>query len=542
MAGARYSSCGEPGVGKSVLLDHLLEQPFDCQVARVGGVESEMEIAFAGLHQLCGPMLARLDHLPAPQRDALHIVFGLRDRTTAPDRFLVGLAVLTLLSDVAAERPLICLVDDAQWLDRASVAAMAFAARRLLADPVAMVFAVREPSDEHELDGLPDLVVEGLGDRDARLLLASAVPGPLDPRVRDRIIAETRGNPLALVEVPRGSTPAELAGGFGVTDPGNLTHRIERSFARRLESLPAQTRRLLLTAAAEPLGDASLLWRAAERLDIRAEAARPAVADGLVELGARVRFRHPLVRAAGYRSASSYEREVVHGALADVTDPAGDPDRWIWHRAHSATRPDEGIAAELERSADRAQRRGGMPAAAAFLRRATELTPDPGRRGRRALAAAQAALEAGALDRASDLLATAELGPPDELQRGRVERLRARLIFTRTRGGEALRPLVEAARRLEPLDADLARETYLEAVTAAAFASRLVRAEQMKEVVDAARRAPPGTRPIDLLLVASVTSLAEGPASSVPPIRRALDAFRLDAGEDSSRRWLWFAA
>src|SRR4051794_25361063 len=400
---------GEPGVGKSVLLDHLLEQPFDCDVARVGGVESEMEIAFAGLHQLCAPMLSRLDHLPAPQRDALQTVFGLRDSTTAPDRFLVGLAVLTLLSDVAAERPLICLVDDAQWLDRASVAAMAFAARRLLADPVAMVFAGREPSDEHELDGLPDLVVGGLGDRDARLLLASAVPGPLDPRAPGCIIAETRGNPLALVEVPRGSTPAELAGGFGVTDPGNLTHRIERSFARRLESLPAQTRRLLLTAAAEPLGDASLLWRAAERLDIRAEAARPAVPDGLVELGARVRFRHPLVRSAVYRSASLQERQVVHCALAGATDPMADPDRWSWHRAQAAAAPDEAVAGELERSADRAQRRGGLAAAAAFLEHAAELTPDPRRRARRALTAAQHKFDAGAPNRASELLATAEL-------------------------------------------------------------------------------------------------------------------------------------
>jgi DNA-binding CsgD family transcriptional regulator len=533
---------GEPGVGKSVLLDYVLEQPFDGEVARVGGVESEMEIAFAGLHQLCAPMLARLDHLPAPQRNALRTVFGLQEGSRAPDRFLVGLAVLTLLSDMAAERPLICLVDDVQWLDRASVAAMAFAARRLLADPVALVFAVREPSDEHELDGLPDLVVEGLGDRDARLLLASALPGPFDPRVRDRIIAETRGNPLALVEVPRGSTPAELAAGFGVTDPGTLTHRIERSFARRLESLPGPTRRLLLTAAAEPLGDASLLWRAAERLDIHAEAARPAVADGLVELGARVRFRHPLVRSAVYRSASSLEREVVHAALADVTDPEADPDRRAWHRAHAAAGPDEAVAAELEHSAARAQRRGGMAAAAAFLARATELTPDPGRRGERAVAAAQAAFEAGSLAKASELLATAELGPLDELQRGRVERLRARLIFTRTRGSEALRPLLEAARRLQPLDADLARETYLEAVTAAAFASRLVPAGQMREVVDAARRAPLGTRPIDLLLVASLTSLAEGPAASVAANRRALDAFRRDADEESTARWLWFAA
>jgi DNA-binding CsgD family transcriptional regulator len=533
---------GEPGVGKTALLEYVLERSSGCHVARVGGVESEMEVAFAGLHQLCAPMLPGLDRLPAPQREALQTVFGLRDRTAPPDRFLVGLAVLTLLSEIAAKEPLICLIDDAQWLDRASVQAMAFAARRLLADPVAMVFAVREPSDEHELDGLPDLVVEGIGDADARLLLASAIPGPLDARVRDRILAESRGNPLALLEVPRASTPAELADGFGVIDPGPIPGRIERSFARRLEGLPTDTARLLLTAAAEPLGDPSLLWHAADRLGIGADAARPAVADGLIELGVRVRFRHPLVRSAIYRRASLEDRQAVHGALAEVTDPAGDPDRRAWHRAHAAAGADEAVAGELDRSADRARRRGGMAAAAAFLNRATELTPDPGLRGERALAAAQAAFEAGALDKASELLATAELGPLDSLQRARLERLRARLVFARTRGSEALRPLLDAARRLEPLDADLARETYLEAITAAALASRFITSDQMREVAEAARRASPGPRPIDLLLEASAISALEGYAASVPPIRRALTAFRQDAGDESTGRWLWLAA
>jgi DNA-binding CsgD family transcriptional regulator len=533
---------GEPGVGKTALLDHLVGRAPGCRFARVGGVEAEMEIAYAGLHQLCAPMLDRLDHLPTPQRDALESVFGLRDRTTAPDRLLVGLAVLTLLADTATERPLICLVDDAQWLDRASVEAMAFAARRLLADPVGMVFAVREPSDEYAVEGLPGMAVEGLGDDDARLLLASAVPGPLDARVRDRIIAESRGNPLALVEVPRGSTLAELAGGFGVAEAGQVTSRIERSFLRRVGVLPAPTRRLLLVAAAEPLGDADLLRRAAAVLDIGADAAGPAVADGLVELGARVRFRHPLVRSAVYRSAPLSERRAVHGALAEATDPQRDPDRRVWHRAHAAAGPDEAVAAELERSADRAQRRGGLAAAAAFLDWATALTPEPGRRSERALAAAQAGFEAGALERASELLATAELGPLDEPQRARLERLRARLGFARTRGGDALRPLLDAAKKLEPLDADLARETHLEATTVAAFASRFITAEQLREVGEAARRAPPGLRPVDLLLEASATRLVAGLAPSVPQIRRALDAFRESSDDGSSRRWLWLAA
>jgi len=532
---------GEPGVGKTALLDYAFEQGADRRVARAGGVEWEMEIAFAGLHQLCAPMLARLERLPTPQRVALESVFGLRDGATPPDRFLVGLAVLTLLTEVAAERPLICLIDDAQWLDRASVQAMAFAARRLLADPVAMVFAVREPSDDQELDGLPDMVVEGIGNDDAGLLLASVIPGPLDPRVRDRIIAETRGNPLALLEVPRWM-PSELAGGFGVTDPGHLTGRIEQSFVRRLQPLPSQTRRLLLTAAAEPLGDGGLLRRAAGQLGISADAAGPAVADGLIELGARVRFRHPLVRSAVYRTAPPQERRVVHGALADATDPQADPDRWTWHRAHAAAGPDEAVAGELERSADRAQRRGGLAAAAAFLDQAAELTPDLRTRVRRALAAAQAKFDAGAPERASELLATAELGPLAEFDRARLERLRAQLLFARSRGNDAVLPLIDAGRRLAPLDADLARETYLEACSAVLFSGRLAPTGRAREVAEAARSVPPGQRPMDLWLMALATWLTEGDAASAPLMRRALDAFRQEHISASDERWLWIAA
>jgi DNA-binding CsgD family transcriptional regulator len=533
---------GESGVGKTALLDYVVEQASDCRVARVGGVEWEMEIAFAGLHQLCAPLLPRLERLPSPQRDALESVFGLRDRATAPDRLLVGLAVLTLLSEVAAERPLICRVDDAQWLDRASVQAMAFAARRLLADPVAMVFAVREPSDEQELDGLPDMTVEGIGDDDARLLLASAIPGPLDPRVRDRIIAETRGNPLAVLEVPRGSTPSELAGGFGVTDPRHLTDRIEQSFVRRLQPLPSQTRRLLLTAAAEPLGDGTLLRQAAGQLGISPDAAGPAVADGLIELGARVRFRHPLVRSAVYRTALPQERRVVHRALADATDPQADPDRWTWHRAHAAAGPDEAVAGELERSAGRAQRRGGMAAAAAFLDQAAELTPDPRARVKRALTAAQAKFAAGAPQRASELLATAELGPLTELDRARLERLRAQLLFARSRGNDAVQPLIEAGRRLAPLDADLARETFLEACSAVLFSGRLAAPGRGREVAEAARSVPPGDRPIDLWLMALAMWFTDGEAASAPLMRLALEAFRREDIGPSDERWLWIAA
>ena len=380
---------GDPGVGKTALLEYLAGRASGsgCRVERAVGVQSEMELAFAGLHLLCAPMLDYLDRLPVPQRDALRTVFGLA-AGPPPDRLLVGLAVLGLLSEVAGERPLVCLVDDEQWLDRASAQALGFAARRLAADPVGLVFAARQPGDD--LGGLPELVIEGLREDDARALLEAALAGPLDARVRDLIVAETRGNPLALLELPRGLSPAELAGGFGLPGAGPLAGRIEDSFARQLDALPAETRRLLQLAAADPSGDRSLVGRAAGRLGIGVQAAAPAVEAGLAEFGARVRFRHPLARSAAYRSAPFPDRQRMHAALADVTDPATDPDRRAWHRAQAAPGPDEEVAVELERSAGRAQARGGLAAAAAFLERAVLLTADPARHAGRALAAAWA--------------------------------------------------------------------------------------------------------------------------------------------------------
>ena len=378
---------GEPGVGKSALLDYLAGQASGCRVVRAAGVESEMELAFAGLHQLLAPMLDRLDRLPAPQREALRTAFGL-SAGPAPDRFLVGLAVLGLVSEVADERPLICVVDDEQWLDRASAQALGFVARRLAADPVGLVFAARVTGAE--LAGLPELVVEGLGEEDARALLDSALTGPLDARVRDLIVAETRGNPLALLELPRGLAPAELAGGFGLPEAGPLPGRIEDSFRRQLEGLPEETRRLLPVAAADPSGDPLLVWRAAGRLGSRSRPGRRRWRRAWCEFGARVRFRHPLARSAAYRSAPLRQMQEMHAALAEATDPAADPDRRAWHRAQAAPGPDEDVAAELERSAGRAQARGGLAAAAAFLERAALLTPDPVRRAQRLIAAARA--------------------------------------------------------------------------------------------------------------------------------------------------------
>jgi DNA-binding CsgD family transcriptional regulator len=532
---------GEAGIGKTALLEYVVEQASGCRVLRAAGVQSEMELAFAGLHQLCGSMLDRLAGLPGPQRDALREAFGLVDGG-APDHFLVALAVLSLLAGEAEERPLACVIDDAQWLDRASRQALAFVARRLLAERIAMVFAVREPSDADEFAGLPELGVEGLGDHDARTVLASGISGPMDSRVRDRIVAETRGNPLALLELPRGLTPAELAGGFGLPDRGPLSGRIERSFRRRFESLPRDSRQLLLTAAAEPTGDVPLLWRAAERLGIGAGAAGPAEAAELLELGARVRFRHPLVRSAIYAAAPRPEREAVHGALADATDPEADPDRRAWHRAHAAAGLDEGVAGELERSADRAQGRGGVAAAAAFLERAAELTPDPVRRGARSLAAAQAKLDAGAPEAAEALLATAELTPLDEIQVARLERLRAQIAFALRRGSDAPPLLLAAAVRLVPLDARLARETCLEALAAGIFSGHL---GNSRDVLGIARDTAPASQPPephDLLLDGLATRVTEGYAAAVAPLREALEAFRrADDADTADNRWLWLA-
>ena len=534
---------GEPGVGKTALLEYVVERATGCRVARAAGVQSEMELAFAGLHQLCAPMLDQLDRLPGPQSDALAAAFGVAVGA-APDPFLVGLAVLGLLSEVAEEQPLVCVVDDAQWLDGASAQVLGFVSRRLLAESVALVIAMR--GDEKEWAGLPELVVTGLDDRDARALLESAVSGRLDARVRDRIVGETRGNPLALLELPLGLTPAELAGGFGLPEAAlPLSGRIEESFTRRLASLPADTRLLLLVAAAEPLGEPVLLWRAAGQLGIGVEARAPAEEAGLCEFGASVRFRHPLVRSAVFRAATPGDRRRAHRALAEATDPEVDPDRRAWHRARAAVGPDEDVAADLERSAGRAEARGGLAAAAALLEQAAALTPEPARRATRALAAAQAKHLAGAPDAARALLATALDGPLVELQRARADLLRAQIAFAANRGSDAPPLLLEAARRLEPLDAALARETYLDALSAATFVGRLAGDVGLREVARAARAAPPAQqppRPADLLLDGLALLLTEGHAAAVPTLRRALAPFRDGAiSRDEELRWAWLA-
>ena len=529
---------GEAGIGKTALLEHLIASASDLTVVRAVGVESEMELAYASLHQLCGPLLDRLDRLPVPQRQAMEIVFGL-SAGGAPDRFLVGLAVLSLFAAVAEERPLLCVVDDAQWLDRTSGLTLAFVARRLLAEPIGIVFGAREPGEE--LRRMPELEVRGVREGDARALLSSAVRFKLDEAVRDRIIAETRGNPLALLELPRGLTASQLAGGFGLLAAQALTGRIEESFIRRLELLSDDARRLLLVAAAEPTGDPLLLWRAAGRLGLGPADAEAAEAEGLVAIGGRVTFRHPLVRSAMYRSAAAEDCRKVHLALAEATDRQTDPDRRAWHLAAAAAGPDEEVALELERSAGRAQARGGLAAAAAFLRRAVALTRDPVRRAVRALAAAQASLQAGEFDAALKLAATAEAGPLDEFQRALVGLLRAQVTFAAGLWSDAPPLLLKAARRLESYDLDLARETYLTAWGAAGLAEDVAAREVLVEICHAVRALSPlpgEPRPRDLLLDGFALLITEGHAAATPTLQRAVLAVA-DIPVEDVLRWGW---
>ena len=407
---------GEAGVGKTALLDYLASgvQP-RCRVARAVGVESEVELPFSGLHQLCGPMLDHLDHLPGPQRDALATAFGMH-AGQPPDRFMVGLAVLSLLADVAEKQPLVCAIDDAQWLDVTSAQILAFVARRLMAEPVGLVIAVRGVREDRVFVGQPTMQVRGLTDGDARALLDTVLPGDVDSRVRETIVAEARGNPLALLELPRGLSAAELTFGYGLADTVPLETRLEQGFSQRLEGLPRATRLFLLTAALEPVGDMDLLRRAVQRLDVDFSAAAPAVQAGLIEVGVWVRFRHPLARSAVARAAELRDLQAAHLALAEETDPELDPDRRAWHRAHAAGGPDEDVAHELERCADRARARGGLAAQAAFLERAIELTQDPARRPARILAAARARHQAGSADAALALLEEIEA-----MRAGRVD-------------------------------------------------------------------------------------------------------------------------
>ena len=535
---------GDAGSGKSALLGYLGRRVPGWQVATAAGVESEMEMAYSGLHQLCMPMLDHLDRLPGPQRAALATVFG-RSAGPAPDQFLVGVATLTLFAEVAEEQPLLCMVDDAQWMDHASAQVLAFVARRLLAERIALVCAARTNLGEEGLAGLPELAVSGLDDSDARGLLLGNVHGPFDSAVCDQIVKESRGNPLALLELPRTWNATDLAGGFGVPHSQGVASRIEESYARRLLTLPSDTQLLVLAAAAEPLGDPVLLQRAVESLGVAMAAAGAASDAGLLELGGRVKFAHPLARSAAYRAAAAGDRHRVHRALAEATDGEKDPDRRAWHRAQAAIGPDDDVADELERSAERAQRRGGLAAAAAFLERAAALTADRDRRGARALDAAEAKFEAGASGRALDLLAAAQHSPLSPLQRGRLERLNAQIAFMSSRGRDAPKLLLDAAIRLEPLDAELARATYLDALAAGVYAGGVAGERAIRDVAEAARTAPyaaDGPTATDLLIDGLAIRYAEGYTAAVPALQGALRVLTREGQDQEVDLGLWLVA
>jgi DNA-binding CsgD family transcriptional regulator len=518
---------GDAGIGKSALLEDLAERAHDCCIARAVGVESEMELPYAGLQQLCGSMIGRLADLPALHREALEKVFGL-EAGSPPDRFLVGIAVLDLVAMLAQAKPLIWLVDDAQWLDRSSMQAIGFTARRLLAERMVIVIASRDNGDDGDLAGLPEIRLGGLSTEDSGRLLDSVVTGPLDPRVRNRIIAETRGNPLALLELPRGWTTAEFVEGLSESARSPLTGQLELAFAKRLAELPLDTKTLLTLAAAEPQGDPALLWSAAQRLGLDWSAAAPAECAGLIEFGRHVYFRHPLVRTAAYRCAPIQKRMEVHRALAAVTDPIRDADRRAWHRASSTVAHDESVAVELEQSAGRAKARGGLLAAAALLERAARLTPDGADRANRTLAAARAKRDAGALDSALQLLSTVE-GEPSELRSALAEQLRGKIAFDQRRGDAAAELLRSAALRLEPFDPRLARDTHLEALAAAVWASGADGRELIQKTAEAAQAAPPASehpRTADLILDALATRVTDGYEAAAPAMTKAVAAAR----------------
>jgi DNA-binding CsgD family transcriptional regulator len=504
-----------------------------------------MELPYSGLHQLCVPMLEHLERLPAPQRNALATVFGLT-ADAAPDRFLVGLATLTLFAEVAEKQPLVCIVDDAQWLDQVSAQILAFVGRRLLAERVALVCATRTAIGDEVLGELPQLLIGGLDDSDARALLLGHMHGPLDAAICEQIIIESHGNPLALLELPRTWTTAELAGGFGLPGTQPVAGKIEQSYARRLQRLPSDTQLLVLAAAAEPLGDLVLLHQAVATLGVAMAAADPAIDAGLLKVDRRFEFAHPLVRSAAYRSAGANDRRKVHRALAEAIDGERDPDRRAWHRAHAAISPDEDVAAELERSAERALRRGGIAAAAAFLERATALTPDPAKRGTRALDAAEAKFEAGSSATALELLATAQLPPLDPLRHARLERLRAQIAYISSRGSDAPKLLLDAARRLEPLDARLGRATYLDAFAASIYAGRAAEERTIREVAAAARAALRSSGTLaatDLLLESLAIRFTDGYAEAVGAFQRAVCALtREQQGNDADLSWAWLVS
>jgi DNA-binding CsgD family transcriptional regulator len=528
---------GEPGIGKSALLDHAVARAKDMQVVRTVAVESENRLGFAAAHQLLQPFLTALDRLPGPQRRALGVAFGLVSGPPA-DPFLVGLAALTLLSDAAENGPVLCVIDDAQWLDDESGDLLGFVARRLLADRVGLLFAVRETADLG-LQGLPVLVVHGLPDQAAYVLLKASIDQPIDPAVAAHLVTQTGGNPLAVVEAGRELTPDQLSGAVPLTEPLAVGPRLEKSFLRRVRELPPDTQALLLLAAAGSPDQVDPLWRAAADLGIPESAATPAEAAGLMTFWPEVRFVHPLVRSAVYHAATAAERRRTHRALASASEQ--DPVARAWHLAAATVRRDEKVAAAVESAADQTRSRGGYAATALLLERAAQLTPDPERRAERELAAAQVHLLAGTVDRAEALLAAATSGLQDPRSGAEAVRLHGRIEATCGRPADALATLVDAARRLRPFDPLAARDALLSALESSVFAGWAPSAPLLRAIAEIARDLPPADNPQDsaptLLLQGYTARLTAGYAAGVPAMRSAIAALlRGEANPDFARR------
>jgi DNA-binding CsgD family transcriptional regulator len=536
---------GEPGIGKTALLADSLALASDSRIVTISGAESEIELAYAGVQQLCAPFLNYLDALPGPQKNALRVALGSQEAAAGgtPDRLLVGLALLTLLGEAARDRPVVCIVDDAQWVDAASLDAIGFVARRLLADPIAIFFAARQLGAEHQLSGLPELELGGLEDADARALLREMVPGRLDERAREVLLAESGGNPLALLELHKALNPEELAGGYGLAQAASRISRISSSFERRLNELPSETVLLMLIAAADAAARSDWLWAAAERLGLDASVAQPAEDAGLITVFDGLRFRHPLIRSAVYRTAPIAARHRVHAALAQVITGSAADEHRAWHRAKAAPRPDEQIATELLRASERAGARGGVAAAAAFLALSADLTSDAELRVQRRLKAANAKLDAGAPAAASELMVSISAENDSEHVGARIALLRAKLAFAINRGRDAPPLLLAAAERLSRLDPLLSRETYLAALMAAMNVGRLPADERSmaRSIAEAARSAPPAAEPpraVDLLLDGLVVRLTDGYAAAAPLLTRGLREYlREDALGTADPRW-----
>jgi DNA-binding CsgD family transcriptional regulator len=533
---------GEPGIGKTALLRAVAEarRPGTVRFLRAAGSQFEAELAYATLHQLLSPLLPRLTELESPYRKALSVALGLGEGPP-PDRYRVGVALLAWLTIVGDARPVACIVDDAQWMDHASAQALGFVARRLETGHVGLLLAARDTVAVPELAELEELALTGVDEHAARALLTAEIRAPLDPRVRAQIVAEARGNPLALRELPRVVGPA----GLGVDVQMPLTGLIERGFQARFDRLSAAARTLLVVASAEPLGDPALLSAASASLRLDGDATALAAQSGLIEVSVRVRFSHPLARSAVYRAASPDMRRRAHRALAAVTDVALEPDRRAWHLALATVGTDAEVAVELERAAWRAAARGGVAAAAAFLERAVALSPVGEDRASRALVAADAAYLAAMPGSAADLLEVAEVGPLDGVQQARAKVLRARLAIHEGRGRDAVSMLLEAATALDPVDRDAATDTFLEAFGFALFAGRTAEQPYLKQVAAAVDHRPGATgpapaRPIELLLEASTRQIEFGQVNAHETMHAAVDAFSSPAADDERHMaWRW---